>query len=410
MRSAGRPAEPRDDRGPRRGHAAGRAADRGAAAMRVLVVAVSARMLAQLAVADGYEVTALDRFGDVDLRAVAPGATAPTSDGLAALAADIDADAVVYGAGLENRPDLVRSARRRTRAAGDAPPSCWRRCATPGRSARRRGRPGRVPRRRGPAKPASTPCRPRRPHRSCRPTRPRGRGWLRKPRHGGGGHGVRRVEGRTCCARRRCCSAASTGCRARRSRSATAASAVVLGLTEQLHLPPGFRWTGNVTPPRAARSTARRARRPAARGLRRGRGALRRARRIRGRRGLGRPPGVGARGQPATVGLAGAVRPGQLRGPRPRRPRARSPRCRRPAGTELRRGSSWCCSRTAPSALPIPAGGRRAWCATSPGPARRSRAARPCARWCRPSADVPELVRRGARLLSALPEAVLVGG
>ena len=76
--------------------------------MRVLVVAVSARMLAQLAVADGYEVTALDRFGDVDLRAVAPGATAPTSDGLAALAAGIDADAIVYGAGLENRPDLVR--------------------------------------------------------------------------------------------------------------------------------------------------------------------------------------------------------------------------------------------------------------------------------------------------------------
>ena len=44
--------------------------------MRVLVVAVSARMLAQLAVADGYEVIALDRFGDVDLRAVAAGATA----------------------------------------------------------------------------------------------------------------------------------------------------------------------------------------------------------------------------------------------------------------------------------------------------------------------------------------------
>ena len=41
--------------------------------VRVLVVAVSARMLAELAVADGHEVAALDRFGDVDLRAVAPG-------------------------------------------------------------------------------------------------------------------------------------------------------------------------------------------------------------------------------------------------------------------------------------------------------------------------------------------------
>ncbi len=76
--------------------------------MRILVVAVSARMLAQLAVADGYEVTALDRFGDVDLRAIAPGATAPSNDGLAALAVGVDADAVVYGGGLENRPDLVR--------------------------------------------------------------------------------------------------------------------------------------------------------------------------------------------------------------------------------------------------------------------------------------------------------------
>ena len=36
------------------------------------MVAVSARMLAELAAADGYQVTALDRFGDVDLRAVAP--------------------------------------------------------------------------------------------------------------------------------------------------------------------------------------------------------------------------------------------------------------------------------------------------------------------------------------------------
>ena len=68
------------------------------------MVAVSARMIAQLAVADGYEVTALDRFGDVDLRAIAAAATAPGNDALVALAVDIDADAVVYGGGLENRP------------------------------------------------------------------------------------------------------------------------------------------------------------------------------------------------------------------------------------------------------------------------------------------------------------------
>src|SRR6202042_301618 len=65
-------------------------------------------MLAQLAIADGYEVVALDRFGDVDLRAIAATETAATSDALVALAEGIQADAVVYGAGLENRPELVR--------------------------------------------------------------------------------------------------------------------------------------------------------------------------------------------------------------------------------------------------------------------------------------------------------------
>ncbi len=60
--------------------------------MTVLVVAVSARMLAELAAADGYDVIALDRFGDFDLRAVAPGTTAPSSDALAALARDLQAD------------------------------------------------------------------------------------------------------------------------------------------------------------------------------------------------------------------------------------------------------------------------------------------------------------------------------
>jgi hypothetical protein len=107
--------------------------------MRILIVAVSARMLAQLAVADGHEVIALDRFGDVDLRAVASVATASTSEALTALADDVDAEAVVYGAGFENRPDLV------ARLASDAScsarrPICSRPCAIPGRWGRRRGR------------------------------------------------------------------------------------------------------------------------------------------------------------------------------------------------------------------------------------------------------------------------------
>jgi predicted ATP-grasp superfamily ATP-dependent carboligase len=207
--------------------------------VRILVVAVSARMLAQLAVADGYEVTALDRFGDVDLRALAPGATAPTNNELAALAADIEADAVVYGAGLENRPDLVRELADGRELLGtpaellEAVRDPWQVGATAraaGARAPETRAPGRLPRAAG-------------------PTGRVGHAWVRKPRLSGGGHGVRGWRGGllrpTEVLQRRVgglsCSAVAIG---------DGRSAVVLGLTEQLHLPPGFRWTGNVTPPR----------------------------------------------------------------------------------------------------------------------------------------------------------------
>jgi uncharacterized protein len=203
--------------------------------VRVLVVAVSARMIAELAVADGYAVTALDRFGDVDLRAIAPGATAPHNDGLAALAADVDADAVVYGGGLENRPDLVARLADGRELLG-TPPELLAAARDPwavGGAARAAG--ARAPETRA----AEHPPAPA----------PGGAGWLRKPQRGGGGRGVRRWRG----GRLRCteilqrhvpglsCSAVAI---------ADGRRAVVLGLTEQLHRPPGFQWTGNVAPPR----------------------------------------------------------------------------------------------------------------------------------------------------------------
>jgi uncharacterized protein len=206
-------------------------------------VAVSARMLAELAVADGYEVTALDRFGDVDLRAVAPGATASTSDALAALAEGIDTDAVVYGAGFENRPDLVRQLARGRELLG-TPPELLAAVRDPwavGAAARAAG--ARAPETRtvdelpGAAGGVGSA--------------PNGGGWLRKPRHGGGGRGVRRWAGGalrpTEILQRRIaglsCSAAAIGDGRR---------AVMVGLTEQLHQLGGFQWTGNVAPPRLA--------------------------------------------------------------------------------------------------------------------------------------------------------------
>jgi predicted ATP-grasp superfamily ATP-dependent carboligase len=201
--------------------------------VRILIVAVSARMLAELAVADGYDVIALDHFGDVDLRAVAPSSTARSNDALAALAADLEADAVVYGAGFENRPDLVRRLAFGRELLGTAPERLvdvrdpW----AVGAAARAAGARAPETRSAGELPPAG-------PHT-----------WLRKPLRGGGGRGVRgwrggaprageivqrRVDGLPC-------SAVAIGDGRR---------AAVLGLTEQLHRSPGFGWMGNVVPPR----------------------------------------------------------------------------------------------------------------------------------------------------------------
>ena len=196
--------------------------------MRVLVAAASARMLAGLAVADGYEVVALDRFGDVDLRAVAPGATARSSDALAALAAGHEADAVVYGAGFENRPDLVARLAHGRELLGTAPEqlAAVRDPWELGAAVRAAG--ARAPETRATA--GST-----------------GGEWLRKPRRGGGGRGISRWRGGVLApgeilqrhVHGLSCSAVAVG---------DGRQAIVLGLTEQLHR--SFRWIGNLTPPR----------------------------------------------------------------------------------------------------------------------------------------------------------------
>jgi len=203
--------------------------------MKVLVVAVSARMLAQMAVADGYEVIAVDRFGDVDLRAVAAGATASSNDALAKLAGNVDADAVVYGGGLENRPDLVARLSAGRELLGTEPDLLaavrdpWA-VASAAQAAGARAPDTRAP-----------------------DARPAGGVWLRKPRLGGGGRGIRGWRGGALrpgeILQRRIaglsCSAVAIG---------DGLGAAVLGLTEQLHRPRGFGWMGNLIPPRLPES------------------------------------------------------------------------------------------------------------------------------------------------------------
>jgi predicted ATP-grasp superfamily ATP-dependent carboligase len=210
----------------------------------ILLVAVSARMLAELARREGHEVIALDRFGDLDLRQACRSVSIPQG-GMAALveAADaVRAGSVIYGAGLENRPDLVaRLATGRT-LLGCAPETL-RRVRDPARlGASLRGAGLAYPRT---FSAAEAPVRADRAQR-----------WLRKPLRGGGGRGVRawrggglragvvvqeRIAGLPCSA-----AAVSDG-----------RSAALLGVSEQLIGrralgARGFTWCGNLVPARLA--------------------------------------------------------------------------------------------------------------------------------------------------------------
>src|SRR3954454_14421839 len=178
-------AQPRHDGGPRH-RGAGRCGPRGPSV--ILLVSVSARMLAALAVRDGHEVVAVDRFGDLDLRRLCQSVSILRDLGgrggmaeLVAAADAIPAGRVVYGAGLENRPDLVARL-----AAGRTLLGCEP-------ATRRRGR--------DPALLGASLCGAglAYPATFSPATAPalaeRARRWLRKPLRGGGGRGVREWRG-----------------------------------------------------------------------------------------------------------------------------------------------------------------------------------------------------------------------
>ena len=212
-------------------------------------------MLAELAVAAGHEVVALDRFGDLDLQRLCPSLSVLRDlgghGGMAALvnaAAEIRAPSVIYGAGLENRPDLVARLASGRRLLG-CPPEAIERVRDPavlGQSLRAAALaypstfgPGDAPRWAG-----------------------RSRRWLRKPVRGGGGRGIREWRGGVLdgdvVVQEHIpglpCSAAAV---------ADGRSATVLGVSEQLIGHGGFgargyAWCGNLVPPRLAEAERRR--------------------------------------------------------------------------------------------------------------------------------------------------------
>ena len=198
-------------------------------------------MLADLAMRDDRRVVAFDLFGDLDLRR--SGARVVTRGGLNALvdaATAAPPSAVVYGASFENHPALVARLAERHALLGNEPAAL--------RAVRDPLRLGAALRDAGLAYPRTSA------------SAPGGRAghWLRKPLRGGGGTRVRawrggavpagavvqeRIDGVAC-------SAAAVG---------DGAGAVVLGLTEQLvgrraFGVRGYRWCGNLVPPRVPAS------------------------------------------------------------------------------------------------------------------------------------------------------------
>ncbi len=215
--------------------------------MAILLVGYSVRLLAELAVRAGYDVFALDYFGDADLRVLAPGLSLRHDFGdrpydprtLARIAATLDHPAVVYTASFENHPDSVARLARGRRLLGN-PPEVLRAVRDPGRLADVLGSAGRP----FPETLRATS--------GLRPD-PRRR-WLLKPLRSGGGHAVRVWQG----------GAVPSGTVLQEYRPGMVGSAVfvadgrravLIGVTEQLigcraFGARDFRYCGNLVPPR----------------------------------------------------------------------------------------------------------------------------------------------------------------
>ena len=147
----------------------------------VLIAGVSTRALAVSAARAGYRVTAVDAFGDADLRAVAEVLPVPPDGGArytpaaaAAAARAVAVDAVAYTSNFENYPEAVSALVRGRRLLGNAP-AVLTRVRNPLVLMR-------VLRQRGFAVPATRASAPQAALASER--------WLLKPRRSGGGHGT----------------------------------------------------------------------------------------------------------------------------------------------------------------------------------------------------------------------------
>jgi uncharacterized protein len=207
----------------------------------VLIVGVTTRALAISAARAGYRVTAVDAFGDLDLRQVARVVTPRSMPGMrfnpmtAATAADkVSTGLVAYTSNLENHPEAVERLARGRRLLGN-PPAVLARVRNPialSALLRKLGFPGPLTRATPPAKPGT-------------------QRWLLKPRRSGGGHGVQMWRHGRSVSRGEYLQQQTSGIPGSVIFAANGETAVVLGLSRQLvgdsrfgsH---GFRYCGSL--------------------------------------------------------------------------------------------------------------------------------------------------------------------
>jgi predicted ATP-grasp superfamily ATP-dependent carboligase len=208
----------------------------------VLIAGVTARAFAISAARAGYRVTAIDAFGDLDLRAVAEVILARSRSGhsyrppeAAAAGALVPAELTAYTSNFENYPDAVTRLSHGRRLLGNAA-STLARVRNPlevMRVLRRHGLPSPQSRNRAPDS-RSLPG-----------------SWLLKPRRSGGGHGIRRWTPGTPVPRSMYLQQWIAGTPGSISFVADGSSAVMLGFSRQLVAQadlgaPRFRYCGSL--------------------------------------------------------------------------------------------------------------------------------------------------------------------
>jgi hypothetical protein len=212
--------------------------------VRILIVGLSTRAIAESAVVGGYDVITLDYFGDRDQRALVPNVALQrdfdlpfSAEALLEASKRLEYDGVTYTSSLENHPEVVGELARGRRLLGNTPDvlSAVRGWATLRAVCDEE------------EIPYPTTLLPGEEGHADETRR-----WLRKPTRSGGGHGTRpwegeRLDGDVVVQRM------VTGCPASAAFVADGRRSVVIGLSEQLIGRQelggeGYMWCGNILP------------------------------------------------------------------------------------------------------------------------------------------------------------------